>query len=267
MFSSKKMTKSKDVLSGSVDRFGYEWNKYSEIIPEYEKQFLGWIFPLKKEDFKGKLVLDAGCGIGRNSFWPLKYGAKKVVGFDFDERTVKVARKNLESFKNCQIFHNSIYDINFKDKFDIAFSIGVIHHLAEPRKAIANLVKSVKRGGKVLIWVYGYENNEWVVKYINPLRKITSKLPLALVNLLSYFFSIPLYFYLKIFRQKHPYMKNISKFRLWHLHSIVFDQLIPKIANYWKKDEALALFNNQGLNKVKIYNVNGNSWSVIGEKI
>ena len=71
------MKKFKDNL-GSQERFGYEWKKYSQIIPEYEKQFLKWISPIEKKDFAGKKILDAGCGIGRNSFWPLTYGAKEV---------------------------------------------------------------------------------------------------------------------------------------------------------------------------------------------
>ena len=53
---------------GSQERFGYEWNKFNKIVPKYELQFLKWVFPLKKEDFKDKKILDAGCGIGRNSY-------------------------------------------------------------------------------------------------------------------------------------------------------------------------------------------------------
>jgi hypothetical protein len=43
---------------GSPKRFGYEWSKYSKVIPEYEMQFLRWVYPLTKEDFKGKEVLE-----------------------------------------------------------------------------------------------------------------------------------------------------------------------------------------------------------------
>ncbi|MEK6825650.1 MAG: class I SAM-dependent methyltransferase [Nanoarchaeota archaeon] len=252
--------------SGSTERFGYEWDTYAKIIPEYEGQFLKWVAPLEKKDFKGKKILDAGCGIGRNSYWPLQYGAKEIVAFDYDPRTVEVAKNNLAPFKNANVRLGSIYNISQKRVFDIAFSIGVIHHLADPKKAVAQLVKATKKGGTVLIWVYGYEGNEWIVNYINPLRKITSRLPLKFVHLLTYFFSIPLYSYVKIFSPQHPYFKQLSRFRLWHTHSIVFDQLIPKIANYWTKEEARSLFEGQGLKNIQVYRVNDNSWTVMGTK-
>ena len=156
--------------SGSTERFGYEWDTYASIIPEYEEQFLKWT-GMQKKEFKGKKILDAGCGTGRNSYWPLTYGAKTITAFDYDPRTVDVAKKNLSSFKNAQVRWGSIYNIPEKGVFDLAFSIGVVHHLADPRKAIAELAKATKKGGKVLIWVYGYEGNEWIVKFINPLRR------------------------------------------------------------------------------------------------
>src|SRR3989338_2220717 len=252
--------------SGSADRFGYEWDTYQKIIPEYEMQFLKWVFTLQKKDFKGKKVLDGGCGIGRNSYWSLKYGAKEAYSFDYDIRTVNVAKSNLREFKNAKVEFGSIYEIPYKNHFDISYSIGVIHHLAEPRKAVSELVKATKKGGKVLIWVYGYEGNEWIVRYVNPIRKITSKLPLFFLHYLAYLFSIPLYAYVRLFNPKHPYFKQLAGFKFWNTHSIVFDQLIPKIANYWKKEESLSLFDNQGLINIQAERVNGNSWSVSGVK-
>jgi len=251
---------------GSTERFGYQWKIYNKIIPEYEEQFLKWVYPLKKADFIGKRVLDAGCGVGRNSFWPAKYGAKEVFAFDYDSRIVDVAKKNLLRFKNCNVTYDSIYSIPYQNYFDISLSIGVIHHLNKPREAIKNLVKATRKKGKVLIWIYGYKGNEWIVRYINPIRTITSRIPSLLTRLVAYGFSLPLFAYLKLFRQKRPYLQQISKFRFWHVHCIVLDQLIPKIANYWTEKEARRLFENQGLEDVKVFPVNGMSWTVIGKK-
>ena len=72
----------------------------------------------------------------------------------------------------CAVEERSAYDLGFKDQFDIVFSIGVIHHLEYPEKALAAMTDAAKPGGKVLIWVYGLENNRWLVNMLNPLRRV-----------------------------------------------------------------------------------------------
>lgn len=250
----------------SEKRFGYEWSKYKDILPQYEGQFLGWVSPLIPDDFKNKRVLDAGCGMGRNSYWPLKYGASEVVAFDFDQRSVEVAEKNLAAFPNAKVFYKSIYDIDFKDEFDIVFSIGVIHHLENPSEAVRRMIQAAKPGGTVLIWVYGYEGNEWIVKLVSPVRRlITSRLPPAFLNFLIYFVSAPFFALVKIMPTNHLYLRQLKNFEFSHVHSIIFDQFLPKIANYYTKDAALSLMGGE-LKNVEIHHKNKNSWTVIGRK-
>lgn len=252
---------------GSTERFGYEWKKFDKIIPEYETQFLKWVYPLQTHDFENKKFLDAGCGIGRNSYWPLTYGASEGTGFDYNKDTIRVAKRNLSEWKNIKIDYESIYDISYQNDFDIVFSIGVIMFLEDPHLAIKNLVNAAKKGGIVLIWVYAYEGNEWIVKFLTPIRSITSRLPLPLTDIIAKVLSIPLYIFLKLIPQSHPYLHQLSKNKFWHIHSIVFDQLIPRVANYWKKGEALSLFESKGLENIQIFRVNENSWTVLGYKV
>jgi len=251
----------------AYNRFGYEWSKYSEMDPNYEEQFLKWVYPLTPSFFVGKKILDAGCGMGRNSYWALKYGAGEVVAFDYDERTVKSAFNLLGGDKNAKVELASIYNIPYENYFDMVFSIGVIHHLESPDIAIENMVKAVKSGAAVLIWVYGFEGNEWIEKFVSPVRKlITSRINLALLDYLSYFISLSLFIFVKTMPVKNSYLRQLKKFKLKHIHSIVFDQLLPRIAVYYKKDEAKNLLANAGLKEIKIYRVNNNSWTVIGIK-
>lgn len=221
----------------SQHRFGYEWDRYAAMTPEYEAQFRNWTYPLAPSDWRGKRVLDAGCGMGRNSYWPLKWGAAAVTAFDYDQRSVARANTTLKEFESVAVLYKSIYDIDWNNEFDTAFSIGVIHHLADPKRALSKLVESLKPGGLLLVWVYSYEGNEWIVRFVDPVRKhVTSKLPLPLVHALAYGCSVPLFVFAKLFR-KTPYLKQLSYYHFWHVHSIVFDQLIPDIANYWRKEE------------------------------
>ena len=50
----------------TADAFGYEWTHFSQLEDTYELEFLDWIDPVKKEFFRDKVVLDAGCGKGRH---------------------------------------------------------------------------------------------------------------------------------------------------------------------------------------------------------
>lgn len=237
----------------SQDRFGYEWDKYSWVSENYEGQFRNWTAPYTPDDWKGKHVLDVGCGMGRNSYWPMKWGASSVTSFDFDQRSVARAKETLKEFPTASVLYKSVYDIDWKNEFDVAFSIGVIHHLKDPKLAVKNMVTALKPEGKLLIWVYGYEGNEWIVRYVDPVRlHITSKLPPAIVHFLSYFCSIPLYGFVKIFHPKNKYLQQLATFDFWHVHSIVFDQLIPDVANYWKKDEVAQLVEGLPLHEVSI---------------
>lgn len=253
---------------GSVKRFGYEWGEYTELDANYERQFGKWVFPLTKEDFAGKSVLDAGCGMGRNSCWALRWGAARVTAFDFDERSVASARQTLAQFPNASVCFKSIYDIDWQDEFDISFSLGVIHHLERPREALGKMVRATKKGGTVLVWLYGYKSNEWIVRYVSPVRKlITSKLPPWLLDYLTYLVSLPFVLYVRLVPTRNVYRQQLKSFSFRHIHSIIFDQLLPEIAHYYKKDEARELLEGIGLENVRVYPCNENSWVVLGTKI
>jgi hypothetical protein len=51
----------------TADSFGFEWTKFHQL--KSEKGFLEFIGPIDKDFFKGKLVLDAGCGNGSYSYY------------------------------------------------------------------------------------------------------------------------------------------------------------------------------------------------------
>jgi SAM-dependent methyltransferase len=254
-------------LNGSPDRFGYAWHTYSEIAPIYEEQFKRWTKLIPQEEWKNKSYLDVGCGMGRNSYWPILYGAQKGVGIDIDKRSLEATNNNLGHFKNFETRELSAYDIDYVEQFDIVFSIGVIHHLQDPKLALRNMTRAAKAGGKILIWVYGQENVRWINTVFDPLRKaIFSKLPISVTHFLSLFPTAFLWLFLRIGLGKFEYFDLLRKFSFWHLRSIVFDQMLPQIANYWTYDEVLSLMKSSGLINIQIESVNDMSWCAVGTK-
>ena len=256
-----------DDLKGSPDRFGYEWNIYAEILPEHEEQFRRWTVPLEPQDWQGKDFLDVGCGMGRNSYWPLRYGAAGGVAVDIDERSLNSARRNLKRFPTIQVMRMSAYDLPFEGRFDLAFSIGVIHHLERPERALERMVRAVKPGGRVLIWVYGRENNGWLVSVLDPLRRVLfSRLPIGVAHHLSLYPAALLWLLLRLGVRPIEYFRLVGKFDFAHLRSIVFDQMLPRVAHYWPRETVARMMAEAGLEDVSLTWVNQMSWSAIGTR-
>jgi SAM-dependent methyltransferase len=255
------------IESGSPERFGYEWKTYSEMRSDYEEQFRRWTVLIPLEEWKGKAILDVGCGMGRNSFWPLAYGASSAVAIDVDDESVAAAQRTLARFKNATVQKMSAYDVEYVEHFDIVFSIGVIHHLEAPEVALSEMVDALKPGGKLLIWVYGLENNRWLLWMLDPTRKLLfSRLPIRLTHHLSLYPSALLWLGLRLGIGRMEYFRLLRRMTFRHVRSIVFDQMLPKIANYWPRETVEALLIARGLIDVQVVSVNQMSWCAVGRK-
>jgi SAM-dependent methyltransferase len=85
-----------DASKGSPERFGFSWDRFSELTPAQEQQFKLWTTPIDlATSWWGVRFLDAGCGMGRNAYWPMKHGAHSGVAIDLDDRSLEWARRNL----------------------------------------------------------------------------------------------------------------------------------------------------------------------------
>ncbi|RLJ09146.1 MAG: hypothetical protein DRP13_01060 [Candidatus Aenigmatarchaeota archaeon] len=145
-----------------VSSFSYEWWRHKKTqfdsytgTKETEETFKEKTgFDLNK--LKGSLVLDAGCGTGRFMEIVLNHRAK-VVGVDLSF-SVDVAQKNVGLNKNANIVQADIFNLPFKEcVFDYIFSIGVLHHTPDTKKAFFSLIPFLKNGGEIAIWVYSNE--------------------------------------------------------------------------------------------------------------
>jgi SAM-dependent methyltransferase len=156
--------------------FGWQWQHFTQEDERYAEQFLGWIAPVTPDFFRNKIVLEGGCGKGRHTQLAARWGACDVVGIDLSV-AVETAFAATRALPNAHIIQADIYHLPLARKFDYAFSVGVLHHLPDPRGGFRALAAKVKTGGHISAWIYGAENNEWITRFVNPVReKITSRL-------------------------------------------------------------------------------------------
>ncbi len=263
----------------TAENFGWQWTHFTQKDEKYAEQFLGWLQPVKPEFFEGKIVLEGGCGKGRHTSLAADWGAKEVIGIDLSA-AVETAFQATKDLKNVHIVQADIFKLPFKRVFDYAFSVGVLHHTPDPKKAFTSLAKKVKKGGHISAWIYGEENNSWIINYVNPIRtgftsKINqptlfqlSKLPTVGVFLASKLIYKPLNKAAKPLARKlfyNDYLNHLGTFGWREQHNIVFDHLVAPTAFYIPKEEFEKWWQEIDAIDVKIVWHNQNSWCGFGE--
>ncbi|HYJ48153.1 MAG TPA: methyltransferase domain-containing protein, partial [Pyrinomonadaceae bacterium] len=147
--------------AATASSFGWQWQHFTQSDGLYAEQFLGWIAPVQPEFFKDKVVLEGGCGKGRHTLLSAGWGARDHIGIDLSA-AVETAFAATRGLENAHVVQDDIYRLPLKRAFDYAFSVGVLHHLPDPRGGFLSLASKVKPGGRLSAWVYGAENNGWI---------------------------------------------------------------------------------------------------------
>ena len=75
------------------------------------------------------------------------------------------------------VVQGDIYRVPFKYTFHYAFRVGVLDHIPDPVIGFKSLASKVRPGGHLSVWVYGAENNGWILNLVNPVReRFTSRM-------------------------------------------------------------------------------------------
>lgn len=252
--------------------FGVQWKRYSQHKADGERQFLDWLQPVKSDFFRGKLVLDGGCGRGHHVLNSAYFGAKMVVGVDLGKGSTEVARASTYNCPNAHIVRADLLALPFRPgTFDYAYSVGVLHHLPSPIDGFKSVLGKVRPGGHISAWVYGLENNEWIIRFVDPVRtQICSRLPPPVLGYISRFLAALIIlvtrgFYRPLLSLKpdlplfyKDYLMYISDFPLQDIETLTYDHLQPTVAYYLSRDEFGSWF--EELDDVVIGWHNSNSW-------
>ncbi|MDX6513695.1 MAG: hypothetical protein QOE36_3199 [Gaiellaceae bacterium] len=258
--------------------FGWQWQHFDEIHPETEAQLLDWLQPLRPDDFRDKVVLDAGCGSGRNSHFALEWGAREVVAMDLS-LAVEAAQRRLGDRPNVHVVQGDILNPPFRraggfGPFDLIFSVGVLDHMPQPRAGFDSLVGLLGPGGGIAAWVYGWEGNGFVRRVVDPVRSVTTRMPPPLLRSLSWPLGLALHgvsrgVYAPLGERPagrrlplRDYLLWIAPFTLRNKENIVFDQLVSPTVHYLRREEVEDWVRGDGLERGAVSHRHGNSWRV-----
>ncbi len=142
------------------DRLPWAWK--SKTVEDYREMrrrryelqdYMKVVFPW--HIWKGKRVLEVGCGTGIDSIEFEDNGAI-VNAVDFTDKAVDHAQHLKQLLgKQFKISKASATSLPFEDSsFDLVYSYGVLHHIPDVNKAVSEIHRVLKPTGKVWAMLY-----------------------------------------------------------------------------------------------------------------
>ena len=110
------------------------------------------------ERWRGKRVLEIGCGIGTDTMNFARAGAR-VTAIDLSDRSLEIAKKRAEVFglDNIEFHHGNaeaLADTIGEEPYDLVYSFGVLHHTPDPQAAFRGIRQFLKPDGTFKLMVY-----------------------------------------------------------------------------------------------------------------
>ena len=155
--------------------FGRQWNRYDVARDEEDDAVFRVKTGVDPSNLRDRLVLDAGCGGGRYARLLGRHGAR-VLGVDLSIAVEKAAAITGDC-PGVAIVQADLLDLPVAEgAFDLVFSIGVLHHSPDPRRAFGQIARCVKPGGRLAVWLYRRNTppQEWLN---SALRHATTRMP------------------------------------------------------------------------------------------
>lgn len=257
-------------MDSLIQRPQPEWEyQWSVLVDREAWLFRDWIQPNRLEDFAGKTVLDAGCGPGHHVLL-VAPEAKRVVGVDLN--TANIAKAKTKHLSNVDIFEGDISSWDNGERFDVVYSVGVIHHCLNPDRAVAHLAELVRPKGRLILWVYSSEGNGLNRFLLEPIKAMLLRhLPRPIILALSHIVTGLLYpivytLYRMPFQQLpfYEYFANFRRLSYRRNQLNVFDKLNAPITHFISRGQAESWMTD--FSDVHISPYVGVSWRVSGTK-
>ena len=132
------------------------WNETPLFLTEEERYSIyPWLYDAAEfRRHARERILEVGCGTGADLLQFAKHGAI-ATGVDITERHVALARERVGD--RAVVHQADMRRLPFEDEtFDYIYSHGVLHHSSEPEKAIREMFRVLRPGGRINVHVYAF---------------------------------------------------------------------------------------------------------------
>lgn len=140
----------KTIESGLVDKYNQVYgngeNNFWTFLPIEER-----IKILSNNDFRGKDILEVGCGTGDFAAWMSTSGAGRVVAMDASTEAINqaIGKYNLPNLIFCPGELANWRSVS--SKFDFVVMVGVLEHTKRPAEILKLIYDGyLKEGGKII---------------------------------------------------------------------------------------------------------------------
>lgn len=149
-------------------------------------EILSWI------DWRGKRVLEIGSGVGTDARRIIAAGGI-YTGINIDRGSTEATSRALRAF-GCSgaVRQGDATALDFPDgAFDVAYAFGVLHHIPDAEKAVAEIRRVLKPGGELLVMLYNRTSINYAVEIVFLRRLLVRMLALPGVIFLLHSLGFP----------------------------------------------------------------------------
>lgn len=139
--------------------FDYKWSLVPQWAKKTEVLYRNWylarygyknITGLKKFLKNKQDICEAGCGLARDSkMFAEAAPHARILAVDQSPQALKIAKKTLAPFKNCEIMRADITNFRPGRTFDFISCDQVLHHTPNPGKTLKHFYSLLKPGGVI----------------------------------------------------------------------------------------------------------------------
>jgi ubiquinone/menaquinone biosynthesis C-methylase UbiE len=240
--------------------------RYFEEISRKRYQGREWHVPIVANfgGYRGKEVLEIGCGIATDGLEFARNGAR-YVGVDLTPHSIELAKERFGLFGVLGRFEvaNAEERLPFPDdSVDHVYSFGVIHHSPAPERIVSEIYRVLRKGGTFRVMLYNRTSINYYIE-IMFLRKVFRHLlkPRFMPRLLA---SVTGFDRWKLEGHREALNRKLTKDQWISMNT---DGPFCPLAGVYNEQEAAALFSAFGNVRQEVWEFNADHWSFLGRAI